>query len=245
MKLTRSAFGTVPTAPAVPTLAAAIAAAVRGTLDAGRGYSLSRQFLDELPQRRTGTGRPRFPFQPRVAMLPGFRSGVRDSRPGHPPYRIGLLMGGPECKEVLRSRLAAVRDLVAVGIVPDAVVQFLIGGRVHPGAAPVIGPVLVCLSNAATPGSIAGACLTGLRSPFKPMAHPDDGIQWLAQGAAQAAVPNSATLQYLPAKPGKGVRQVVGPVFRPCRIGVVVREGSPLREADQRGAAGDPRERDP
>ena len=39
----------------------------------------------------------------------------------------------------------AIRDLVAMGIVLDAVSQLLIYHQVHPGAALVLGPVLICL----------------------------------------------------------------------------------------------------
>jgi len=83
---------------------------------------------------------------------------------------------------------------------------------------------------AATPGTIAGDYLTALGLPFTRMANPDEGIRMLAQGEVQAAVLNSAALQYLAAKRGKGVLQVVGPIFRPYKIGFVVREGSPLRK---------------
>jgi ABC-type amino acid transport substrate-binding protein len=83
---------------------------------------------------------------------------------------------------------------------------------------------------AATPGTIAGDYLTGLGLPFTRMANPDEGIRMLTQGEVQAVVLNSAVLQYLAAKRGKGVLQVVGPIFRPYKIGFVVREGSPLRK---------------
>jgi hypothetical protein len=41
-----------------------------------------------------------------------------------------------------------VRNLIAVGIVLDAVAQLLIYGQVHPGAAVVVGPVLICIPYA-------------------------------------------------------------------------------------------------
>ena len=83
---------------------------------------------------------------------------------------------------------------------------------------------------AATPATIAGDYLTGLGLPFTRMANPDEGIRMLTQGEVQAVLLNSAALQYLAAKRGKGVLQVVGPIFRPYKIGFVVREGSPLRK---------------
>jgi hypothetical protein len=148
MKVTRGTISTILTALAVLILAAAIPSAVRDTFETGRVYLFSQQFLDELPQRLTGPGRLRFLLQPMVAILLGWRSGLSDARAGHAPYLFGLLVGGVDRKELLRSGLAAVRDLVAVGIVLDAVAQLLIYREVHPGAALVVGPVLICIPYA-------------------------------------------------------------------------------------------------
>jgi ABC-type amino acid transport substrate-binding protein len=83
---------------------------------------------------------------------------------------------------------------------------------------------------AATPGTIAGDYLTGLGLPFTRMANPDDGIRMLTQGEVQAVVLSAAILQYLAAQPGNSMLQVVGPIFRPYKIAIAVREGSPLRK---------------
>jgi hypothetical protein len=148
MKVTRSTISTVVTALAVLILAASIPSAVRDTLETGRVYLFSQQFLDELPQRLTGPGRLRFLLQPAMAILLGWRSGLGDARAGRPAYLFGLLVGGVDRKILLRSGLAAVRDLVAIGIVLDAVAQLLIYREVHPGAALVVGPVLICIPYA-------------------------------------------------------------------------------------------------
>jgi hypothetical protein len=143
MKVTRRTISTIVTAAAVLILVAAIPSAVRDTFETGRVYLFSSQFLDELPQRLTGPGRFRFVLQPIVAILLGWRGGLSDARAGRPPYLYGLLLGGENRKELLRSGLAAIRDLLAIGIVLDAVAQLLIYGQVHPGAALVVGPVLI------------------------------------------------------------------------------------------------------
>ena len=57
-------------------------------------------------------------------------------------------MGGESRKELLRSGIADSRNLVAVGIVLDAVAQLLIYRQVHPGAALVVGPILVSIPYA-------------------------------------------------------------------------------------------------
>jgi ABC-type amino acid transport substrate-binding protein len=83
---------------------------------------------------------------------------------------------------------------------------------------------------AATPGTIAGDYLTKFGLPFTAMANPDDGLQMLRQGEVQAVVLNAAALQYLAAQPANRMLQVVGPIFRPYKIAMAVRYGSPLRK---------------
>jgi hypothetical protein len=140
MKVTRS--GILP-AIAVLILVAALPSALRDTLETGRLYLFSRQFLEELPQRFTGPGRFRFILQPFLAILIGLRGGLADARAERPAYLYGLLLGGGNRRDLVRSGWVAVRDLVAMGIVLDAVAQLLIYRQVHPGAALVIGPVLI------------------------------------------------------------------------------------------------------
>ena len=148
MKITRSNISTILTVLAVLILVAAIPSAVRDTLETGRVYLFSRQFFEELPQRLTGPGRFRFVLQPLIAILLGWRSGLADARAGRPAYLIGMLSGGADRRELLRSGLAAVRDLVAIAIVLDAVSQLLIYRQVHPGAALVVGPILISVPYA-------------------------------------------------------------------------------------------------
>ena len=148
MKLPRNFFSTIMTVAAVAILLAALPSAVRDTLETGRIYLFSQQFLDELPQRFSGPGRFRFILQPLIAVVLGWRGGLADVRAGRPPYLYGLLMSGEHRRELMRTGLTAVRNLIAMGIVLDALAQLLIYGQVHPGAALVIGPVLICLPYA-------------------------------------------------------------------------------------------------
>jgi ABC-type amino acid transport substrate-binding protein len=83
---------------------------------------------------------------------------------------------------------------------------------------------------AVAPGTPAADYLTRRGLPFASVATTDDGIRMLTQGEVQAVVLNAAVLQYLVAKRGNGMLQAVGPIFRPERIGIAVRVGSPLRK---------------
>jgi hypothetical protein len=150
MKVTRATLSAIVTAAAVVILVAAVPSAVRDTLDTGRVYLFSQRFLEELPQRLTGPGKLRFLLQPGVAIVLGWRSGVSDLREGRDPYLFGLMAGREDRGELLRSAVRAIRDLLAAGIVLDAVAQLLIYGQVHPGAALVVGPVLICVPYAVT-----------------------------------------------------------------------------------------------
>lgn len=68
------------TALALLVIAAALPFAVMDTIETGRVYRFSRQFLEELPQRFTGPGRMRFILQPVLAVLLGMRGGLADAR---------------------------------------------------------------------------------------------------------------------------------------------------------------------
>jgi hypothetical protein len=117
--------------------------ALRDAFDRGGIYLFSRAFLEDLPRRLTGPGRFRFVLQPLIATLLGIRSGIADARAGRPPYLLGLLMDRGRRRELARDGLGTVANLLLMGILLDAVFQWVILGVSHPGAALVVGPVLI------------------------------------------------------------------------------------------------------
>ena len=148
MKWNRQTASTLITATAALILLAALPSAIRDTLESGRIYLFSQEFLTDLPLRFSGPGRLRFIIQPLIAILLGCRSGIADARDARPPYLYALLLGPGQRLALLRNGLYVVRDLIAMGIVLDAIAQGLIYGEIHPGAALVIGPVLICIPYA-------------------------------------------------------------------------------------------------
>jgi len=88
MKGTRS---NIMTAIAVLILVAALPSAIRDTIETGRLYLFSRQFIEELPQRITGPGRFRFILQPSIAILIGVRGSLADARAGPVQPRGAIL----------------------------------------------------------------------------------------------------------------------------------------------------------
>lgn len=140
MKLTRNS---VLAALVILMILWALPGAVQETLQTGRVYVFSRQFFEDLPRRFSGPGRLRFILQPLVAILLGVRSGLADAKSGQSPFIFALLFHAHKRKELLRSGMMAIGHVLAFGILLDAVAQLLIYKQIHPGAALVIGPVLV------------------------------------------------------------------------------------------------------
>lgn len=148
---------TMVTVLAVLVIATAIPFAIMDTIHTGRVYVFSRQFLTELPQRFTGPGRLRFILQPIFAILLGVRGGLADANTDTPPYLFGLLFGTGRRKELVRSG-AAIRSLLAMGIILDVIFQLIIYHSVHPGAVLLVAPILICI-----PYAISRALTTRLR----------------------------------------------------------------------------------
>lgn len=116
---------------------------LRDAFDREGIYLFSRAFFEDLPRRLTGPGRFRFVVQPVIATLLGIRSGLADARAGRPPYLCGVLFHRRRRAELVRSGLRTVVNLLLMGILLDAIFQWVILGVSHPGAALVVGPVLI------------------------------------------------------------------------------------------------------
>ncbi len=106
-------------------------------------YLFTDQFFHDILARLSGPGRLRFIIQPTVAIILGARGGMKDARAGLPPFLWALLFHGEHRRELLRSTITSVRNLVALAILLDLISQFLIFKEIRPGAALVVGPVLI------------------------------------------------------------------------------------------------------
>jgi len=126
----------------------AIPSALMDTIETGRVYIFSKQFLTELPQRFTGSGSFRFILQPILAILLGVRGGLADVKAGNPPYLFGLFFIAGRRRDLLRSGAKAISALLAMGIILDVVFQLVLYHEVHPGAALLVGPILICFPYA-------------------------------------------------------------------------------------------------
>ena len=121
---------------------------LRDIYDRGGFYLFSQAFLEDLPKRLAGPGRFRFILQPLMAIILGILGGLADARAGRPPFLYGVLFHRDLRGELVRSGFKTVTNLLLMGILLDAVFQWVILGISHPGAALVVGPVLIVLPYA-------------------------------------------------------------------------------------------------
>ena len=131
-------------------LLSALPSAIRRIIQTGDPYLFTERFFADLWARLSGPGRLRFILQPTAAVLLGVRDGKRDARLRCPLFLSGLVFQGIHQRNLWRSALSSVRDLVAIAIILDLISQILIFREIHPGAALLLGPVLI-----ATPYSIS------------------------------------------------------------------------------------------
>lgn len=133
------------TAIAIVILVSALPGTVRRLIQSGDPYLFTQRFFEDLWARLSGPGRLRFILQPTAAVLLGMRDGKRDSRTRCPPFLSGLVFQGTHRGELWRSAIASIRDLVAIAIILDLISQMLIFQEVHPGAALLLGPILIAV----------------------------------------------------------------------------------------------------
>ena len=125
---------------------------LRDAYDRGGFYMFSRAFLEDIPKRLTGPGRFRFILQPLIATILGIRSGVADARAGRMPYLMALVTDRHGRRVLMREGFSTVVNVMLMGIMLDSIFQWVILGASYPGAALVVGPVLI-----ATPYAVARA----------------------------------------------------------------------------------------
>jgi hypothetical protein len=129
-------------------LAASAPASLADAYERGGLYLFSRAFLEDIPERLMGPGRFRFVLQPLMAISLGIRSGLADARAGRGPYILEILWHRGARRALLRSGLDTVAHVVLLSILLDAIFQWAIFGVSHPGAAVVVGPVLISVPYA-------------------------------------------------------------------------------------------------
>ncbi len=124
-------------------LLVSVPGSLREALNRGNFYIFTNEFFTDIPKRLGGPGRFRFVLQPLVATILGIRNGITDARLGRPPYLLGVLFSRSMRPELLKSGFQSIVNLLLMGILLDSISQWLILGASYPGAALIVGPVLV------------------------------------------------------------------------------------------------------
>ena len=137
---------------AVLALALSVPSSLRAAWERGGFYVFTREFFLDLPRRLTGPGRFRFLLQPAAAIALGIGAGRADGREGRPPYLQALLLGVADRRELLRDAYRSIAHLLLAGVLVDSVCQWLILGASYPGAALLVGPVLIAFPYATARG---------------------------------------------------------------------------------------------
>jgi hypothetical protein len=129
-------------------LALSLPGSLRDIYERGGLYIFSGAFLEDIPKRLAGPGRFRFLLQPAFAAALGIRAGWADARAGRPPFLWALVMGRGSRGALVGGAAEKIANLLLMGILLDSVCQWLILGISHPGAALVVGPVLIAVPYA-------------------------------------------------------------------------------------------------
>ena len=137
-------------------LAVSVPGSLREAREHGGFYLFSLRFFEDLPKRLAGPGRMRFLVQPTLAVLIGWKAGRTDANAGRPFFLRRLFGGGAGRAGVLVETLEGIGVLLLMGILMDSIFQWVLLGISYPGAALVIGPVLITVPYTAT-RSLAGA----------------------------------------------------------------------------------------
>ncbi len=129
-------------------LVLSVPGALRDASERDSVYLLSGAFVEDLIKRLTGPGRFRFVLQPLIATFLGIRGGLADAKAGRPPFLYGLSFHREHRRELVKSGVETVANLLMMGILMDSIFQWVILGASHPVAALLVGPVLIVIPYA-------------------------------------------------------------------------------------------------
>ena len=143
-------------------LAVSVPGSLREANEHGGFYLFSVRFFEDIPRRLAGPGRMRFLLQPALAIVFGWKAGRSDAVSGRPFLLRRLFGGAPERATLVKETIEGIGVLLLMGILLDSFFQWILLGFSYPGAALVVGPVLITVPYA------AARALAGARREEKP-----------------------------------------------------------------------------
>ena len=108
-------------------------------------YLFPRTFSEGLEGRMSGPGKFRFVMQPLMSIALGIRDGIADAKQGKPPYVIRVLFESEHTSDLLKSGLKQIAVPLTIGVVLDAVLQWVIFQAMYLIPAILTGTILVAL----------------------------------------------------------------------------------------------------
>jgi hypothetical protein len=106
---------------------------------------LGSRFINDLLGRITGPMQFRLVLQPVMGTIFAIRDGLKDARLGRPPYFWSMFWDPNSRKELLEEGWKAVFRIIVLGVVMDAVYQYIEIKGVRPAELLVVVFVLACL----------------------------------------------------------------------------------------------------
>jgi hypothetical protein len=119
-----------------------IALIALGALWYGTSFQSLDRLLRDLLARPGGPLTFRFILQPAMAAVAAFRDGVEDARLGRMPYLLLILRGVEPRGRRLWEGVVSTARILMLGIVIDAVYQWLVLKTFYPGQAAVVAILL-------------------------------------------------------------------------------------------------------
>jgi hypothetical protein len=103
---------------------------------------MTTRLWHDLLARPSGPFAFRFLLQPTMAAIAAIRAGIIDARTGRSPYFLALWTEPAERKSRLREGLSATGRIFLLGLVMDAIYQFVVLKNFYPGEALIISLLL-------------------------------------------------------------------------------------------------------
>ncbi len=108
-------------------------------------YLFLQQIWDGLAARITGPMSFRFTVQPLVAIVLGIRDGIKDAKVGNPPFFLDLVFSPRDRKRNIIDASKSIGITIIIGIVIDAIVQYLLFKQVRLVPAILVGTLVIAV----------------------------------------------------------------------------------------------------
>ena len=136
-----------------------IALLIFGLLRFGLSAQTLQSFGHDILARPGGPMTFRFILQPAMAAIAALVDGIRDARTGRSPYLWTILTNPAERMGRLHEGVIATARIILLGLVMDAIYQFIVLRTFNPGQAVIVALVLAFVPYVLLRGPIARIAL--------------------------------------------------------------------------------------